>query len=420
MEFAPHNLQVAFRTAFYASVTSFGPYEERISDPRLAITELQLWERGPEFPGWQTAEGKTYGLIYLQALLLLIIEAENRFGDDSDYLLGTAVAQAYKLKLYLSGHGHADDLEDMASAEKPRLRVWWSLVVLDRLHAAGGGHPAFIRHDVGVQAPPGLKGILGETPFWLTRKSNTLLILRARANSRFPGLSRLLDRTAAVISHLDPDIPMGWAQKEQILALDMYSDDFRMDLPSDIDPTSHPLVFLAYWHGRMLLNILNPAGRPQDVMWAAREAAGLLLANPEVTSPLTQHIVALTSICLLELAKVTKTRDEANGILRDLIEAPTAPTTLDIVVAHRINQHLNPTESDEEATARGNLQKLADLATASVAETASKGDTEVDADAEAPDVGDLPFAEATNYEEMGFDPRRMLIAGYLNIARTSA
>ena len=50
------------------------------------------------------------------------------------------------------------------------VRIWWSLVLMDRWHAAGTGKPAQIP-DSSVVAPPGLDNILGEVCFHLIRKA---------------------------------------------------------------------------------------------------------------------------------------------------------------------------------------------------------------------------------------------------------
>jgi hypothetical protein len=114
-------------------------------------------------------------LVYLQILLLLAIEAANRtpgttrghVGLSQSVWLGSAVGLAYELKL----HEYKPPLtDDPDSDEKLGRRIWWSLVIMDRWHAASMSTPLLIP-DSAVVLMPEDQSLLGESLYHLTRKS---------------------------------------------------------------------------------------------------------------------------------------------------------------------------------------------------------------------------------------------------------
>jgi hypothetical protein len=194
---------------------------------------------------------------------------------------------------------------------------------------------------------------------------------------------------------------------------DAWIEDFREDLPPHVDPVSYPLLHLVYWHCRLLAYLLNPSARSSDIIWPVKELAGLLISNPQLSSPLNQHFIVLTMLCLLELAKVENTREEANRLLREYLDSHPAPSVWDNLIRERIADHWRPTTASApaaptktEAAASQGLQHLADLATAH-----EQPPTKPDESGS--------FRTATNYEDMGFDPRLMLLVGYLNLVRVT-
>ena len=233
----------------------------------------------------------------------------------------------------------------------------------------------------------------------------------------------MLGRAAMVIGELQS--PSGLAsaiQRKYAPFFEMYIEDYREDLPSHVDPGAYPLVHLAYWHCRLLAYLLNPSAKIQDIMWPARESSRLL-TTLHLASPLHQHFLVLTSLCLSELSKNEGVREEAEALLSELTDPAMPETAWDGLVRDKIAEMRPSTtaaiaaaaveasalgqnstvQSAVEAAASQGLQHLADLATASVAEKAEN-----------------PYRTALSYEDMGFDPRAMLADGYLNFVREPA
>jgi hypothetical protein len=185
-------------------------------------------------------------------------------------------------------------------------------------------------------------------------------------------------------------------------------ESFRVNFPPGVTPTDHPVIYLAYWHCRLLSYLFSPTALSSDILWACRESVGLLTANPQLLCPLTHHFSCLTSLSLLELSRVDKTREEAAKLLRELLESNTAPSAWDSAVRDRIAEKILPSASSgAEATASQSLQHLADLA------TANELPASMEKASEKPDEP-VVFRASDNYEDAGFDPRPMLRAGYLN------
>ena len=178
-------------------------------------------------------------------------------------------------------------------------------------------------------------------------------------------------------------------------------------LPSSITPSTHPILNLAYWHCRLLSYLFQTNTKSGDVIWACRETVGLLLGNTALLSPLNHHFFCLATLALLELVKLEKTRDEVTPLLKDLLERNLAPSTWDGVIRGRITDILRFLTA--QSTADQSLQHLADLATASGAEAAK---------AEQHNEPET-LRTSTTYSDLGFDPRPILHAGYLNVLAKS-
>jgi hypothetical protein len=194
--------------------------------------------------------------------------------------------------------------------------------------------------------------------------------------------------------------------------LGRYIEDFRQEILVHIDPELSPVVHLVFWHARMLAYLLNPSVKATDLMWTVRESTAILVSDGPIVSPFTHHCLVLTTLCLMSLKKVDKSRDEANKLLQDLLDSP-ASSVWETLVHDKIAQQLRPVAgqalvpSAAEAAASQGLQHLADLATASVAGTTA-------------DKASEQFAAhriLDNYEDVGFDPMPILIAGYVKTIR---
>ncbi|CAJ0547743.1 Ff.00g044970.m01.CDS01 [Fusarium sp. VM40] len=320
----PTTLQNAFANALPAVAASGG-------DTKLASFLLNEMESD------EAAAPQAVNIVHGQTLLLLIIDADWRSSRTLPFLLARAVSLANSMKLWR--YTPMESVEESDSDDQLSVRIWWSLILMDRWHATGTGKPPLIP-DSSVVAPAGLENILGESCFYLVR------------------MSKLLNRLWHAISTLQP----GASTTEQPIAriLTDYIENYREDLPAHIEPVSHPMVHLAYWHCKLIVALLTPGATPAETIWPTRELVNLLFANEYLRSPLVNHFVSLVSMSLAKLVKIDSSNEEATQLIKDIVEKP-APVWDGI--RDKLADYMRPTSS-VEATASQGLQHLADLATA--------------------------------------------------------
>lgn len=120
----------------------------------------------------------TSDLIYLQCLILMIINIDNHGpaalkneheGPAKISLLGRAAGTAYAMGLPQEVMQMGETLE-IETDQCIRARAWWSLVILDRWHSISTASPLIISGDT-VVLPQNLKGVLGEANYRLTCRS---------------------------------------------------------------------------------------------------------------------------------------------------------------------------------------------------------------------------------------------------------
>lgn len=93
---------------------------------------------------------------------------------------------------------------DPDSDDQLCVRIWWSLILMERWHATGTGKPAQIP-DTSVVAPPGLENILGEVCFYLISKSPAtaswvnMVLIRSQGYLSFSTVSRMWSRTCSLV-----------------------------------------------------------------------------------------------------------------------------------------------------------------------------------------------------------------------------
>jgi hypothetical protein len=322
---APAPIRQAFSTALLAAV------QPSSGDVKLANALLNAWESS-DSPRSQAAN-----IVHAQTLLLLIIDADWRASSSLPFLISRAVALANTMKLWRYTpmvQASETDSDDLLC-----VRIWWSLILMDRWHAAGTGKPSQIPDSSSV-APPGLDNVLGEVCFHLIR------------------LSKLLARTSFVLSTMDA----GASTAHPVMAgiLDDYIENYREDLPGHIEPASYPLVHLAYWHCRLLVSHLKPSAPPSETLWSTNELVSLLSANSQLRSPLINHFVSLVALSFTKLSKLESSREEAGKLIKEILDKPAG---LWDSVREKLADLLRPA-STAEATASQGLQHLADLATA--------------------------------------------------------
>lgn len=121
---------------------------------------------------------KAVGVVFLQTLLLLVIEVNSHgpSGVNSQavhlqsMLLGAAVGLAYSMRLHLHNPSDLASDPDRDSDDKLARRCWWTLVILDRLHASSTNSPLLIPDTTAVILTDD-QSVLGESMWHLARKS---------------------------------------------------------------------------------------------------------------------------------------------------------------------------------------------------------------------------------------------------------
>ncbi|KAF6812593.1 C6 finger domain-containing protein [Colletotrichum plurivorum] len=389
----PGLLREAFVEALSGTMHSFPSFQSgNPGDVRLAHTLLVEWEASEA-----ASRSPAANIVFLQTLLLMIIEADNRplgsIGVSKDSLLGRAVAGANALKFYQARPEPFETELGPDTDSQLRIRIWWSLILLDRWNAVGAAMPSLIRDESAIVLP-GLKTVVGEVPY---------LLIRA---------SKIISRASIMIANFQEPMNPTFADRMVGSLMDAWVEDFREDLPPHVDPATYPAVHLVYWHCRLLAYLLHPSAKSTDAIWPCRELIGLLVGHAQLITPLHQHFTVLVTLTLIELAKVDKTKEEATKLLAEFRDSALPASVFDGLVRDKIADHFRlstnvaPAPSAIEAAASQGLQHLADLATLSsaAAEKAEEAFT---------------YRTAPNYEDMGFDPRPLLLVGYINVVRAT-
>ncbi|KAI0379006.1 hypothetical protein F5Y04DRAFT_138774 [Hypomontagnella monticulosa] len=391
----PSLLRDAFIEALYGTMQSFvsipGLYTNvDIGSVTRMITE---WESDP------SPRSPVTNLVHLQTLILTAIGTDNygppslkgeHGGPSKASLLGRAVGLAYSMRLHVSTLEATGDIQaEPDSNENIAIRAWWTLIMLDRWNAIATASPLFIPND-SVVILPSLNSILGENGYHLARLSNIL--------GHFAPVSLAPPKVLSPESGAAPILSSFFNLSMEL---------FREVLPQNVTPSTHPIIHMVYWHCRLLAYLFQTTTKSSDVLWPCKETATLLLTNTQLLSPLNHHFFCLTTLSLIELAKVENTRDEATTLLRQLLESNLAPSTWDAVIRDRISDHIRP--STAQAAANQSLQHLADLATATEVD-GSKPEKNADS---APAT--LSLRTSDNYSDVGFDPRALTRTGYLNV-----
>lgn len=387
----PPPLRDAFVEALYGTMQSFvsvpGLYTN--GDISSATRLVADWESdsSPRTP--------IMNLVHLQTLIMIAISTDNygpsslkgeHGGPSKASILGRAVGLAYSMRLHVSGFETNVDIKlEPDSNDNIAIRAWWTLIMLDRWNAIGTASPLFIPND-SVVILPSLNSVLGENVYHLARLSNIL--------GYFAPVSLAPPRVLSPESGAAPILSSFFN-----LSIEL----FREVLPQSITPSTHPILHMVYWHCRLLAYLFQTNAKSSDILWPCKETVSLLLTNTQLLSPLNHHFFCLTALSLVELTRVEKTREEATFLLRQLLESNLAPSTWDAVIRDHISEHIRPSTAQD--TANQSLQHLADLATA----------TEIDASKLERSSNLISLRTSDNYSDVGFDPRKLTQAGYLNV-----
>ena len=163
-------LKDAFYEALYAAAQSFtAPSAER----RGTAKALQIFALQSEA---SISSNMTTNLVYLQTMLLMAIEADNRgpiskgqAGLSQSVWLGSAVGLAYSMKLHVYKSPDKQTENDADSEDKLARRVWWCLVMMDKWHASSTSSPLLIPDGTVILSAED-QALLGDQLYHLARK----------------------------------------------------------------------------------------------------------------------------------------------------------------------------------------------------------------------------------------------------------
>ncbi|KAL1910647.1 hypothetical protein Sste5344_003544 [Sporothrix stenoceras] len=395
-------------------------------------------------------------------------------------LLSRAVAVSYEMDLPKEQLGATAAAISAAAAEDPSqseavdtdsearlgLRAWWSLVVLDRWNAVALGKPLLIPLRT-VVLSPGLRPLLGESAFQFTKLSYLL------GSSIAPALVSTdpLRQLQTSLSTPSSSAFLGPLGQQLDLGLEMW----RADLPDAVTESAAPLVHLGYWQYRLLAYLLQPSTLSSDVSWATKKVVELTLVatdakavsrrgpSPPIT-PFHHYFICLSGLILAELSKVANERQGALRTLNDLLEV-VAPKPIPIeggaegatevpnssvwngplreTLARRLKSSPSNASTNNSNNSAANATAVAAAAVAAAAAaaveavvTASEGNGADEASTElaqpaatpvltpapapAPIVDDSVLRNATNFENLGFNPLALLRGGFLNTVHKTA
>jgi Fungal specific transcription factor domain len=112
-------------------------------------------------------------LVYLQAMILMAVEAENHgpqaIRSQRFSWLGSAIGLAYSMKIHIPKQQDMASDGDRDSDDKLSRRAWLSLIILDKFHASSTSTPGSIP-DSSVVLLPEDQRFFGESTYNLTRE----------------------------------------------------------------------------------------------------------------------------------------------------------------------------------------------------------------------------------------------------------
>lgn len=296
-------------------------------------------------------------IVHFQTTVMMAVDHDrgrNRAAQRAP-LIGKAAGVAYLLKLHQTQpEAEPGPNFDPDSDDNVALRAWWTLVAFDRWNAIGAGLPPLI-HDSVTTILPGLRYIVGDAGYELIQlaviigdfvgqiRDSTRPIFRVGNGPEppiFPGMSRLALRAV---------------------------EQYRLHFPEVLDEVRFPHVHLAYWHTRLLADMMLADTRLESMKQDCENIARLLVTTQQHWSPLNSHFMTLVSLVLVELTKISATREVAIKTIKGMLDRGIVSSQRNAAVRDKIADTL-PAPGEAGAVVGGpssvkNLQRLADVAT---------------------------------------------------------
>ncbi|RKF77979.1 putative transcriptional regulatory protein [Golovinomyces cichoracearum] len=305
-------------------------------------------------------------LVFLQTMLLFAIAVENNalhhpkiLGSFSHSVwISSTISLAYAIKLFRLKPKKLKDTNIDADENVAR-RLWWSMYIMDRWNSAGTSSPVLIPDTASVLYPDDLP-LLGDALWNLARLSTILGHLSTinTVSNTLPPLSVPLASAygATVKGELE-------RVRENLLSNDC-----------------HPLVLMAYWHLRILVELQLVDSEPNDLIDIAVKAINHLSHNFDFDSPLKYHFILLIILTLIDLLDYEMTRPQSEIQIEIILEKKLISADWEAVVQAMLTKRKNistntlsqihSTDVDHNIEI-DNLVRLADLATAAGAKRES-------------------------------------------------
>ncbi|KAK0708123.1 hypothetical protein B0H67DRAFT_603177 [Lasiosphaeris hirsuta] len=400
----PATLQEAFCNVFLDLIQPFLPSSTHTNgDTPSSSKLLSQWES-------ERQRSAVTDLVYLQTLIMMVIAADHGgvaaakgqvAGPSKQSIIGQAAGLGFSMRLHLAQPDPVPSPElDPDSDDNVALRAWWSLIALDRWNAIGTAMPTMISQGQ-VVLLVGLRHIMGDAVYSLSTE-----------------ISWILGQLIPVAQQPRVDFSSEGSGAFVASLINMAMQEFRWQFPDDLDEAHLPVLHLAYWHLHLLTDLVSPTSQSAKMLHDCRNIVRLLSSNPHLLSPLNHHFVSLAALSLIELTKVDSTRDEAARLVKEILESRIAPSPWNAAVREKITEKSRPLTGTGTASGLGalvgggNLQQLADLATA-VDGPAGQGQSRAgDLDLLKDDVSAL-MRRLENYGGQGFDAWVFLRPGYL-------
>ncbi|KAK0641069.1 hypothetical protein B0T16DRAFT_430990 [Cercophora newfieldiana] len=349
----PPSLQDAFCDAFLDFTRPFLQLPGLIIGETIASAHRSLldWEleQHPRTPATD--------LVYFQTTVMMALDQDRGRARafPQAALIGKAAGIGLSQKLHLASPDPVPSLEfDPDSDHNVALRAWWALVSFDRWHAIATGVPVSISNDTAVVLP-GLRYIVGDGAYQLIQLSHVI------------GSFVMLAQTK------EADVDHRGARIMSSLALSVIEQQ-RLQFPAALEEAHFQHIYLAYWHTRLLADMFSPKTRMDNIMHDCENLIRLMANPPQPPGPLYDHFRILLSLILIELTKISETRDSATKMIKDMLECGIVSSPRNAALRDKIADTLPTQTQGREATMNDtsvkNLQQLADVATAAGPTTA--------------------------------------------------